>query len=70
MTDDNPNNVAAQAKAMSERVRALTARAESAGYTLVRSAAPRYEWTLLDGEYRENIFSTTDLDRIEQWLDT
>ncbi len=68
MTDFNANPVPAQPDPMAERIRELTARAESAGYVLVRSAVPRYEWKLLDNEYREDIFSSTDLDRIEQWL--
>lgn len=68
MTDTKDS--AAQPDPLRERIRELTARAESAGYVLTRSAVPRYEWTLLDSEYREDIFSSTDLDRIEQWLDS
>lgn len=70
MTDRETNNSAAQPDPARERIAQLSARAESAGYVLTRSAVPRYEWTLLDSEYRENIFSSTDLDRIEQWLDS
>lgn len=60
----------AQPDPLRERVRVLSARAESAGYVLTRGASPRHEWKLLDSEYREDIFSSTDLDRIEQWLDS
>ena len=70
MTDTDANDSAAQPNPMADRIRDLTARAESAGYVLVRSAAPRYEWKLLEGEYAEDIFSATDLDQIEHWLDS
>ncbi|PPJ33642.1 hypothetical protein C5E45_04690 [Nocardia nova] len=70
MTDHDANVPAAQSDPPVDRIRELAARAEAAGYVLVGSAAPRYEWKLLDSEYREDIFSTTELDRIEQWLDS
>ncbi len=70
MTEFDAKDAAAQSDPLRERVRALSDRADSAGYVLIRSAVPRYEWKLLDGEYREDVFSSTDLDRIEQWLDS
>lgn len=70
MTDSESNSGSAQPDPHAERVRQLTARAENAGYVLVRGSAPRHEWKLLDGEYGEDIVTTTDLGRIEQWLDT
>ena len=70
MTDTGSNNGAAQPDPHAERIRRLVARAEKAGYVLVRSAAPRHEWKLMDGDYGEDIVTATDLNRIEQWLDT
>lgn len=70
MTEFSTKSASAQSDPNAERLRELTARAERAGYILTRSAVPRYEWTLIDSEYRENIFSSTDLGRIEQWLES
>ena len=70
MTDHIAKYAPAEQDPDLDRIRELTARAERAGYVLVRSALPRYEWKLLDNEYREDIFSSTDLGRIEQWLES
>ncbi|MEU6563347.1 hypothetical protein [Nocardia nova] len=70
MTDAESNARPAQHDSNADRIRDLNSRAEAAGYLLVRSAFPRYEWKLIDNEYREDIFATTDLDRIEQWLES
>ena len=70
MTDPAAKHAPAEHDPDLDRIRELTARAEHAGYVLVRSALPRYEWKLLDNEYRDDIFSSTDLERIEQWLDS
>ncbi|NKY53628.1 hypothetical protein [Nocardia vermiculata] len=70
MTDPTAKHAPAEHDPDLDRIRALTTRAERAGYVLVRSALPRYEWKLLDNEYREDIFSSTDLERIEQWLES
>ncbi|WP_290047856.1 hypothetical protein [Nocardia nova] len=55
---------------MPERIPELTARAETAGYCLLRSVRPQPEWKLLDRESREEVFCTAELDAIEQWLDS
>ncbi|WP_157104308.1 hypothetical protein [Nocardia kruczakiae] len=55
---------------MSERVRELTARAETTGYVLLRSVRPQPEWKLLDRESGEEVFCAAELDAIEEWLDS
>ncbi|MFJ1458577.1 hypothetical protein [Nocardia sp. N2S4-5] len=52
------------------QVRQLIARATSAGYCLVRAPSPPHNWTLLDAEDGELVFSSPYLDQIRQWLDT
>ncbi|MFF0454563.1 hypothetical protein [Nocardia africana] len=70
MSDRETNSSAAQADSMPERIPELTARAEAAGYVLVRSVRPRPEWKLLDRESGEEIFCAAELDTIEHWLDS
>lgn len=53
----------------SVRIRQLTARAGRAGYRLERASRVPYDWMLLDADDGTNIYSSTDLDQIEQWLD-
>lgn len=65
-----PNHNDTQENSASIRIRELSERAEKGGYILVRSAFPRYEWKLLGSDYRDDLFTTTDLDLIEKWLDT
>ncbi|WP_330257058.1 hypothetical protein OG874_22315 [Nocardia sp. NBC_00565] len=55
-----PDSIAAQ-------VRSLRARAERAGYRLVRDKYPPYCWTLLDAEDDDCIYSGS-LDQINAWL--
>ncbi|WP_280271045.1 hypothetical protein [Nocardia wallacei] len=52
------------------RVRRLSARADSAGYHLVRQSTPPYNWKLLDASDGEPIFVTATLDAVERWLDS
>lgn len=70
MNETEPNSDSPQPVPRAEHLRALTVRAENAGYVLLRGAAPHHEWQLVDGEYGEVIVAATELDRIEQWLDT
>ncbi len=63
-----PIPLPAHSNPMAERIRELTMRAERAGYVLVRCAAPRYEWKLLDSEYCDDVFTTSQLDEIDDWL--
>ncbi|MDN2496019.1 hypothetical protein FHY52_04805 [Nocardia nova] len=70
MSDRETNTSASQADPMPERIPELTARAETAGYCLLRSVRPQPEWKLLDRESREEVFCTAELDAIEQWLDS
>lgn len=70
MSDRRTDHTEAQSDSNRSRVRELAARAEAAGYILIRSAAPRFEWKLLDDEYREDILTTTDIDQIAEWLDS
>ncbi|MDR7167150.1 hypothetical protein J2W56_000868 [Nocardia kruczakiae] len=70
MSDRETNTAAAQADSMSERVRELTARAETTGYVLLRSVRPQPEWKLLDRESGEEVFCAAELDAIEDWLDS
>ncbi|BCK52955.1 hypothetical protein [Nocardia wallacei] len=53
-----------------ERVRRLSARAENAGYYLVRQSAPPYEWKLLDASDGEPILVAATLDAVERWLNS
>lgn len=70
MSDRETNTSAAQADSMPERIPELTARAESAGYVLVRGVRPRPEWKLLDRESGEEVLCAAELAAIEQWLDS
>lgn len=70
MSDRETNTSEAQADPISERSRELTARAETAGYVLLRSVRPQPEWKLLDRESGEEIFCAAELDAIEHWLDS
>ncbi|NKY43398.1 hypothetical protein [Nocardia cerradoensis] len=70
MSDRETNTSAAQADPVPERSRELTARADTAGYVLLRSVRPQPEWTLLDRESGEEIFRAAELGAIEQWLDS
>ncbi|MBF6245453.1 hypothetical protein IU471_17965 [Nocardia elegans] len=70
MSDRETNTSAAQADPMPERIPELTARAESAGYVLLRSVRPQPEWKLLDRESGEEVFCAAELDAIEQWLES
>ncbi|WP_227998859.1 hypothetical protein [Nocardia australiensis] len=56
----HPDSIAAQA-------RFLEARAERAGYRLVRNQQPPYGWILLDAEDDERIYSGS-LEQIDAWL--
>ncbi len=51
------------------RIRQLTARAARAGYLLERASRVPFDWMLLDAEDDTAIYSATDLDQIERWLD-
>ncbi|MEV5838963.1 hypothetical protein [Nocardia sp. NPDC052112] len=51
------------------RIRQLTARAGRAGYRLERATRVPFDWMLLDAEDGTNIYSSTDLEQIERWLD-
>lgn len=53
---------------MTARINELTARAKQAGYRLVRDGEPPCEWELLDIEDGARLYSTVDLDQVEQWL--
>ncbi|MFQ6397677.1 hypothetical protein ACLMAJ_30065 [Nocardia sp. KC 131] len=55
-----PDSIAAQ-------LRSARARAEQAGYRLVRAEYPPYGWKLLDAEDDEPIHSGS-LDQIDAWL--
>lgn len=70
MSDHETNTSAAQADPMPERIPELTARAETAGYVLLRGVRPQPEWKLLDRESGEEVFYTAELNAIEQWLDS
>ncbi|MBF4997156.1 hypothetical protein IRT45_08310 [Nocardia sp. BSTN01] len=70
MSESETNTSAAQADSMPERIRELTARAETADYVLLRSLRPQPEWKLLDRESGEEVFRADELDAIEQWLDS
>ncbi|MFF0499602.1 hypothetical protein ACFYU5_24610 [Nocardia aobensis] len=70
MSDHETNTAAAQADPMPERIRELTARAETTGYVLLRSVRPQPEWKLLDKESGEEVFCAAELDAIERWLDS
>ncbi|MCC3313975.1 hypothetical protein [Nocardia africana] len=70
MSDRETNNPAAEADSMPERIPELTARAETAGYVLVRGVRPQLEWKLLDRESGDEIFCAAELDAIEHWLDS
>ncbi|WP_280370799.1 hypothetical protein [Nocardia wallacei] len=52
-----------------DRVDAITARAERAGYHLEHTPGYSHEWQLLDAEDGTPLYSSTTLTRIEQWLD-
>ncbi|WP_327100827.1 hypothetical protein OIE68_19760 [Nocardia vinacea] len=56
----DPDSIAAQ-------VRSLRARAERAGYRLVRNEHPPFGWKLLAAEGDECVFGGS-LDRIDVWL--
>lgn len=70
MSDRETNTSAAQPDPIPERIRELSARAEIAGYVLLRSVRPQPEWKLVDREGGEEIVRTAELDAIEQWLDS
>jgi hypothetical protein len=70
MSDRETNTSATQADPISERIRELTTRAETAGYVLLRGVRPQPKWKLLDRESGEEIFCAAELDAIEQWLDS
>ncbi|MGY4098653.1 hypothetical protein ACW2Q0_03685 [Nocardia sp. R16R-3T] len=55
--------------AVSVRTRQLTTRAGRAGYRLERASGVPDHWMLLDAEDSAHVYSATDLDQIERWLD-
>ncbi|WP_280472870.1 hypothetical protein [Nocardia asiatica] len=52
------------------RLHAVAARAAHAGYQLLRGSSTPYTWELVDAEDGAPILFTSDLDHIEQWLDS
>ena len=68
MTD--PDTPSTDTDPTATRIRKLTDRATEAGYVLVRSASMPHEWRLLDADYCEEIYVTTSLGEVAEWLDS